>query len=74
MRTSILATLLLFGCFDYEALYRGNSTADLSGGDLTSGNQGGPDLASQIAWINTFSGGAGAKPLRGIGGAGGSIM
>ena len=79
MRTSILAALLLSGCFDLEALGR-NANLDQAGLDLAStimgdlASNGGPDMLNQVYWVSSFAGAAGAKPLRGIGGAGGTIF
>lgn len=78
MRTSILAALLLSGCFDLEALGR-NSNADQAGSDLATTatgdlGAGGPDLRGPVYWVSSFKGAGGAKALRGIGGAGGTIL
>lgn len=79
MRTSILAVLLLSGCLDFESLYHGSAVADMPGSGDLSGHEdlatsGKSDMANPVYWVSTFSGGAGAKALRGIGGAGGTIL
>ncbi len=79
MRISILAALLLSGCFDLSALGPGTSVTP-PGSDLATtpnddlGTSGGGDLASPVYWFSTYNGGPGAKPLRGISGAGGTLL
>lgn len=84
MRVALMTALLLSGCVDFDALYRGSAADDLpTGGPMdlartvedlgTSSDSASPDLVPPVYWVTAYSAAGGAKPLRGLTGAGTAI-